>query len=423
VDSTPAAWKLRLTELLNKPMISFGSYSLYPTDGILHTLYAENGSERWAYRTDEVIGMSSAAYIEFSPGRLFFGSEDGVVYCLNASDGTSLWNYTTGDVVNGSPAVADGRIYIGSFDDHVYCLNASTGAQLWNYTTGDDVLSTPAVVDGRVYIGSDDYHVYCLNASTGAQLWNYTTGSYVGSSPAVANGRVYVGSYDANVYCLNASTGTLIWSYPTGNYVVSSPAVTDTYLFIGSRNGKVYCLNTSDGSHIWNYTTAGMVFSSPAIANGIVYIGSNDGSVYAFGMLASLYEVAPDGYQFDVEVVSNSRLSAFTFDQPSKTLSFNLTGDPGTTGVCAVTFPTFLLGGPYVCQLDGALITPEIITNATHTTLAFNYPHSTRTLEVIGTTVIPEYPSLLAALLPLLVLAVTLSRALDKVRRPREIDP
>jgi hypothetical protein len=34
-----------------------------------------------------------------------------------------------------------------------------------------------------------------------------------------------------------------------------------------------------------------------------------------------------------------------------KTLRVNLTGDPGTSSYCAITFPTALLGGPYVCQL------------------------------------------------------------------------
>jgi hypothetical protein len=252
---------------------------------------------------------------------------------------------------------------------------------------------------------------------------DFTTGHFVYSSPAVADGRVFIGSYDANVYCLDALTGTPLWNFTTGDWVASSPAVADGLLFVGSFDHTFYCLNTSDGRHIWNYTTGDMISASPAVANSIVYVGSLDGVVYAFGMLPYRYVVEPDGYRFDVEVVSNSNVSAFTFDQAMKTLSVNVTGDAGTDGVCAVTFPTALLGGPYVCLLNGTLITPEVVTNATHTTLAFTYAHSTHTLEVIGTTVIPEYPTLLAPLLPFLVLAATLLHTLGRRRRPRTIDP
>jgi hypothetical protein len=224
------------------------------------------------------------------------------------------------------------------------------------------------------------------------------------------------------MYCLDALTGIKLWNYTTGDWVASSPAVADDLLFVGSFDHTLYCLNTTNGHHIWNYTTGGMISASPAVADGIVYVGSLDGAVYAFGVLASQYVVEPDGYQFDVEVMSNSQLSAFTFNQSTKTLSVNVTGDAGTDGFCAVTFPNALLGGPYVCQLNGTLITPEDYSNATHTTLAFTYPHSTHTLEIIGTTVIPEYPTLLAPLLLLLVLAATLLHTLGRRRRLRMID-
>jgi outer membrane protein assembly factor BamB len=399
VHSTPAAFVID-----GALMVAVGSL-----DGNMYGLFGVNGSIRWIFETLSNISSSSVAFGEFSPGRVFFGAWDGKVYCLNASTGAHLWNYTTGDQVDSSPAVVDGRVFIGSNDHRVYCLNASTGTHLWNYTTGDWVASTPAVVDGRLYVGSYDTNVYCLNASTGAWIWNFTTGHFVYSSPAVADRRVFIGSYDHNVYCLDALTGVQLWNFTTGDWVASSPAVADGLLFVGSFDHTFYCLNKSDGSHVWNYTTGGMISASPAIANGLVYVGSLDGAIYAFGVLTSQYVVEPDGYQFDVEVVSNSRLSGFTFDQSMKTLSVNVTGDPGISGYCAVTFPTALLGGPYVCQLNGTLITPEEYSNATHTTLAFTYPHSTHTLEIIGTTVIPDLASILMTIYFALTLVVLLA--------------
>lgn len=71
---------------------------------------------------------------------------------------------------------------------------------------------------------------------------------------------------------------------------------------------------------------------------------------------------------------------------------------------------------------DDTLRTPIESTNATHTALYLEYVNDLHTIEVIGTTVIPETPSLLASLLPLLVLAVALSLTLSRIRQPRTYD-
>jgi hypothetical protein len=212
------------------------------------------------------------------------------------------------------------------------------------------------------------------------------------------------------VYCLNASSGTYQWNFLTRDVIASSPAVVDSRVYVGSFDDRVYCLNASTGAHLWNFTTGGDVFASPAIANGRVYVGSNDNGVYGFGTRTFRYDVKHDGHQFLVKAVSNSFISMFTFDQSSMAIRFNVTGPTGIGAFCTVTFPTSLLGGPFVCQLDRSIVTPGIATNATHTTLTFTYTHSTRAIEVVGTTVIPEFPSILAATLLLLALGATLLR-------------
>jgi hypothetical protein len=334
------------------------------------------------------------------------------------------WTYTAGSkVAFSSPAVVDGRVYVGSNDHKVHCLNASTGAHLWNYTTGDTVYSSPAVVDGRVYVGSYDDKVYCVDAYTGAHIWDYPTGDYVYSSPAVVNGSVYIGSSDNKVYCLNASTGAHLWNYPTGGDVFSSPAVVDGRVYVGSWDRSIYCLDAETGATIWSYATGWAVESSPAVVDGIVYVGSWDQKVYAIGVVTSQYPVTIGPGTYRVTTISNSIITDVFLNGPQKTIGVNVTGATGTPAFCNVTFPTALLGGPYVYQLNGTLTTPEVITNATHTTIAFTYPHSTHALEIIGTTVIPEDPSLLATMLLLLVLAATLLHTLGRVRRSYRIDP
>jgi hypothetical protein len=232
------------------------------------------------------------------------------------------------------------------------------------------VLSSPAVANGRVYVGSGDFdrRLYCLNATTGAQIWNATTDGAVHSSPAVAGTRVYVGSYDTRVYCFDALTGALVWTYKTGE----------------------------------------TVYSSPAVANGRVYVGSFDDTVYAFGSRIYVFPVTIGGVTHNVTVESNSLISGFSFDQSSKTLRFNATGTPGTQAFVDIAFPTVFLGGPFIVLEDSNLRSPSETANATHTVLYLEYVNDMHTIEVIGTTVIPDIPPFLAATIVLAGMALIL---------------
>ncbi|MCK4320875.1 hypothetical protein KAW11_04585, partial [Candidatus Bathyarchaeota archaeon] len=61
--------------------------------------------------------------------------------------------------------------------------------------------------------------------------------------------------------------------------------------------------------------------------------------------------------------------------------------------------------GPYVLTVDGGGPSSlESDSNGTHTTLSFTYLHQNHDIEIIGTSVISEFPEFsLIAILPLLV--------------------
>ena len=102
------------------------------------------------------------------------------------------------------------------------------------------------------------------------------------------------------------------------------------------------------------------------------------------------------GTTYHVTTLSNSTISNFTFDQPLRKISFNVTGILGTSGYCNVTILNELLEGPYTVLVDGSTVTPVVSHNATHTSLYFIYTHSRRKVEIIGTTVIPEFSTILS---------------------------
>ncbi len=111
-----------------------------------------------------------------------------------------------------------------------------------------------------------------------------------------------------------------------------------------------------------------------------------------------------------VDVISNSTVSDFHFNEEDKIISFDVTGTDGTDGFCRVTMPNALLGGPYVVLVnDAPPLTINEWTNGTHMYIYFTYIHSTKTVEITGTTVIPEFSSWISISLVFLMFAVAIA--------------
>jgi len=123
--------------------------------------------------------------------------------------------------------------------------------------------------------------------------------------------------------------------------------------------------------------------------------------------------------QYNVYVVSNSTVSDFSFNpDEGALLRFDVDGEDGTTGFCRVTIPKDLLTAEdsWTILVDGASITPTVNEDASNTYIYFTYNHGTKTVEIIGTDAIPEFPSW--AILPLLFTA-TLMIIICKQRLPK----
>ncbi|MEM2780763.1 MAG: NosD domain-containing protein [Candidatus Bathyarchaeia archaeon] len=124
------------------------------------------------------------------------------------------------------------------------------------------------------------------------------------------------------------------------------------------------------------------------------------------------------GISYNIDVVSNSSVSGFRFDVDQKSVCFNVTGDDGTVGFCRVTIPKELLWVD-----DGWTITvgDQLITNYLEfedekfTYLYFTYNHSTQTVTIQGTHVIPEYTTTTPPIL--LLLTITLTIIINKKQR------
>ena len=93
--------------------------------------------------------------------------------------------------------------------------------------------------------------------------------------------------------------------------------------------------------------------------------------------------------EFVVEIRSHSNIENFIFDQPAKNISFDVS--KGNQFVTTI-IPLELLWGPYVVLFDDEKIFfNEFNNNGTHVWLNIK-PETSGEVEIIGTTVIPEFP-------------------------------
>jgi parallel beta-helix repeat protein len=118
-----------------------------------------------------------------------------------------------------------------------------------------------------------------------------------------------------------------------------------------------------------------------------------------------------------VDIVSNSTISVFYFN-PSKGafLKFDVTGESGTNGFCRVSIPKDILKVEDGCTVLVGFepVNYTIITDQNYAYLYFEYGHSTRTVYIIGTGVIQEFPQ--QAILPMLIIFFILLVFLNKRR-------
>jgi len=100
--------------------------------------------------------------------------------------------------------------------------------------------------------------------------------------------------------------------------------------------------------------------------------------------------------QFLVEIASNSNVNNFAFDQPSKSITFDVSEKNRFVNTI---IPLELLWGPYYVFLDDEkILFQEYFNNGTHVWVTI-VPETSGVVSLIGTTVVPEF----SIMLPLII--------------------
>ena len=128
------------------------------------------------------------------------------------------------------------------------------------------------------------------------------------------------------------------------------------------------------------------------ISGGIKCHGCNAKLEFAIDEPVVTNEVKWEDQKFPVLIRTTAEINSFNFNQPSKTMSFDI-----NTAQRFVTLivPLKLLWNPYEVYLnDEKILKHEFSQNSTHVWLNIR-PNSVGTIQIIGTSAVPEFPMLL----------------------------
>ncbi len=110
---------------------------------------------------------------------------------------------------------------------------------------------------------------------------------------------------------------------------------------------------------------------------------------YSFNEPRIYQNVQWEDKEFLVEIRSYSKINDFTFDQPTKSITFDVSEK---NRFVTTIIPLELLWGPYAVFLDDEKIYfHEYVNNGTHVWLNIR-PETIGEVAIIGTTVVPEFP-------------------------------
>jgi len=261
---------------------------------------------------------------------------------------------------------------------------------------------------------SVDWSILITDSSNISMLENSITDNLLGVQVENSTGIVFSGNYISNcyegVYVLKCVNGTFFGNSFSSNYFYSIrfSSSNNSLIFHNNFLDKQNVVSTSSSTNSWDNGVEGNYWRNYTGANANLdgigdtpqVIDATNADHYplmgAFGNFNTTYGPR-------VDLISNSTISNFDFQLLNSSyadLKFNVTGDTGTQGFCRIGIPKALINGSYVITFDGGNINPHVLSsNDTYTYFYVSYTHSQHTIEITGTTTIPEFPTLMITIL------------------------
>jgi parallel beta-helix repeat protein len=324
-------------------------------------------------------------------------------------------------VVNRSNIIINGRGYtLQAFGETAFYLLGLSNVTITNTTITSSnygielesssgiVLSGNKVIENNIgiYIHNSSDNVLSANTATenfyeGIDLYDYSHNNVLSGNNVTAN----------------SDYGILLY-YSSGNRIFHNDFLNNAQQVAVLSSNNTWDDGYPSGGNYWSnyrttYPNAAEIDSSGIWNKSYVINAQNNDSYPLMGPFHTFDVGTWGGIAYSVDTVSNSTITNLSFNQPAKTLTFNVTGPSGTMGFCRVAIPLSLMSGVWTVTVNGAPVSYSTATDANYTYIYFTYHHSTETVQIISTSVIPEFqPSMLLPLFMIITLigAIILKR-------------
>jgi parallel beta-helix repeat protein len=226
-----------------------------------------------------------------------------------------------------------------------------------------------------------------------------------------------------------------VFHYPSSDNVIYYNNFVDNENNVADVAGSWWIQDSTPADNIWDTESLGNYWSnyngtdsnSDEIGEAPYAIDEKNQDNYPLMSPVNVFDAGTwEWTPYSVFALSNSTVSDFSFSPESALIQFDVGGEKDTIGFCRVTVPKGLLTteDSWTVLVEDDPVTPTVNEDSTNTYLYFTYNHSTKTVKIIGTEAIPEFPSWL--ILPLFLTAtlvgVIFRKRLSKRNAIREVN-
>ncbi len=146
----------------------------------------------------------------------------------------------------------------------------------------------------------------------------------------------------------------------------------------------------------------------------VVFLPPAYGAISEKTGLKKDFTIETSGYDFEVETISNFNIQDVQFNRDDKKLIFNINSDL-ENNFAEIQIPINLINGNLTVFVNSHEIFPEIRKNDKISFIVLEFEGSgTNTLEIIGTTYLPEFSSAALIVMGTAFTIITLSRKFRK---------
>jgi len=303
-------------------------------------------------------------------------------------------------IANNSITNNNGGVGLWSSDSNAMINNTIT----FNFGDGIDLFySEHNNIKDNMVVKNDNFGIHLVQSDNNIinrNIISNNSNNYPGSGIDLYNSR-------SNRITQNTISENGSPAFPSSGGIRTLYSSNNT-IFHNNFNSNVRQVYTTDSTNAWDNGFEGNYWSDyngkDANQDGIgdtphIIDESNQDNYPLMGIFSDFKATS----EFHVKTICNSSISSFQFNGTA--ISFNVTGENGTTGFCRICIPRTLMNGTYQVFVNGTEVPSNLLpcSNSTHSYPYFTYNHSTQ--EVI---IVPEFPTWTPILLIFIVLTVAI---------------